>query len=217
MIMPVLQFTIRDLDVARKFPQQPPIGGRKGPGRSTPPICPADQIPMMPVVITTYDPFGEGDLWQTYPLALDGWRCSQCGRVGYPALLDPEEVRDLVTAGNEAARRGDLDEAEYHLRRLASSRPGYSIGRVNLASVYLDRLRTAEGDDVTRYVEMVTSNLEDALLGKPPPPPVVRLTLGRVYVRSGDRERGEPLLRQVIEDPASTDDLRAAARDLLAE
>ncbi|MEQ1504011.1 MAG: hypothetical protein ABMB14_17345 [Myxococcota bacterium] len=207
--------TLRSLDVAERFPVSMPRSSETAPGPA--PTCRTDGAALEPAVITTFGPAGDPAVWAVRPVALDGWRCPTCQAVRYPRALAPAEITRLTESGLAAARAGKLDEAEYWLRRVACAWPGFSHGRINLASVYLDRLGSAADADVPRLVAEVIDNLEQALTGDPPPPPVVRVMLGRVLVRSGNADRGRAVLTEALADPATPPSMRSEARALLEE
>lgn len=214
--------TLRTLESAQKFPQEI-AEETKRTLRTEAPTCAKDKRSYEPVVITTRGALGDPAVWRAYPIAIDGWRCPVCGDHHYPVFLPPEEVAELLRGGEEAARRGDLDEAEYKFRRVVSSWPGHATARFDLGSLYLDRAkaeRTRAGStpaDVQHATDEATRQLERALASNPPPPGIARFMLGKTYVRGGKPDKGRPLLLTFLGDPTSDATRRAEAQGLLTE
>ena len=213
--------TLRSLAVAQKFPQELPDGAaHKARGEAH--VCSDDGSALVPILITTYGDFGDPAVWREYPLAVDGWRCPEDGNIEFPALLSPAEVTNLLQLGEAAAKSGNLDEAEFNFRRVTSSWPGYMFGRVNLGSVYLDKIKAeqarpggASAEVVQRYVEVAVTQFEHALTTSPPAPPQIRLMLGRLYLRSNRPERGHAVLRVLLADPSAPEALKREAQALM--
>ncbi len=211
--------TLRTMELAARFAATPPEGAERKP-RGARHTCAVDGSPLEPILITTHGAHGVPDVWRAYPLAIDGWRCAAGEHIEYPAFLDPDEVTALLAQGAAAARDGYLDDAELCFRRVVSSWPDFAPGRINLGSVYLDRVRAEQargGDDVARLVAVAEAQLERALRCEPPPPPQVRLMLGRIYLRTGRSDEARPLLAALAGDPQLVEPIRAEALALLAE
>lgn len=212
--------TLRTLESARRFPQElseevPRL--RRGESHA----CQADGSPLRPVLITTFGEAGDPAVWRAYPLAVDAWLCAAGAHVEY-AFLAPEEATALLDAGAGAARVGDHDLAEVSFRRVVSSWPGYAPGRVNLGSLYLDRVKAAQArsaspEEVRRLLDVAADQLEHSLTCSPPAPPEVRVMLGRIYVRSDRVGKGRALLESMLADPALGPALKGQAQALLDE
>jgi hypothetical protein len=212
--------TLRNLDLARRYPQELPedVPRRRRGERH---VCPVDGTPLAPVVVTTFGDAGDPAVWRAYPLALDGWLCATGAHFDY-AFLTTAEVQQFLRSGGGAAQAGDLDTAEFFFRRVVSSWPGFAAGRVNLGSLYLDRVKAAQAAggspaEVRRLVDVAAAQFEKALACDPPPPAQVRLMLARIYARSERGELARPHLEAVLDDPAANDALIAQAEELLAE
>jgi hypothetical protein len=201
---------LRDLDVARRFPAQPPLEtlARR---RSDAPSCPRCRGPMREVVVTTGGPGGEPAVWAAHPLSVDGWLCPSCSEVTLPRALEPDEVADLLEQAILASRAGQLDDAELALRRVTSSWPRYAPGRVQLAFLIGQRLARADvaeaADDViARLTGEMVRQLDDALRGEHQPPVSHVLgLLARALLRKNDVEGAlvrvdRVLLRSDIDD-----------------
>ena len=101
------------------------------------------------------------------------------GRLGRPGVRDEDLRRDIAVLytyrGNEAASRGDLDQAASDYQSATGSDPALTVPLVNLG-----RLRLVEGKD-----DEAESVLRDALSQHPDDPAALRL-LGEVDYRRGD-------------------------------
>ena len=205
--------TLRTLDVARRFPQElPESAATKERGREH--LCQQHGVRLTPTLVTTYGDAGDPAVWRAYPLAVDAWWCAKGEHIEY-ALLTLAEVQHLLARGGAAAQSGNLDEAETCFRRVTSSWPGYSIGRVNLGSVYLDRGRAEQargGDAVDRYRDVALDQLQRAVACKPPPPHRVWLMLANIHLRAGQTAQ----VKAVLADLARQGELDAATKEGMA-
>jgi len=213
--------TLRKLELARKFPQELP-DDVVGMARGEPHDCESCGRTLAEVVITTGGPYGDRAVWDEYPLALDGWQCPGCNGLSFPADLGPEQITQILNAGAEDARAGRLDDAELAFRRGTSSWPKYSPARVNLASIYLDRIRAEKTGEnrapvVARYAREAEAQWRKAMVGVPPPPPVAYLMLGRLLWRLGNRTEGATFLEELLRLPNVPEALRRDARSILDE
>jgi hypothetical protein len=103
---------------------------------------------------------------------------------------------------------------------LANAVPGSALAHLHIASVYLDR-GTREVNDggrealLSQYRQRIVRELETSLRCVPPPPPVARLMLGRVFVRTGEPAKARPLLEQVLSSEGISATERQEATELL--
>jgi hypothetical protein len=218
---PPALFTLRNLEVARKFPQELPDDAM-GPKVGEPHACASCGTALARVIITTGGPMGDPAVWETYPLALDGWQCPQCQDITYPAFLSPDEITALINESIAAARRDAFDEAELGFRRVISSWPTYMPGRVNFGSMCLDRVRAEQQGDgraeiVDRYARLAEAQLRKSLSCKPAAPVQVRFMLGKLLYRRDRSDEGTALLHEVVQSADAPPPLREQAAALLAE
>lgn len=167
------------------------------------------------VVLTTYG----GPRWQAHPVVVDGWLCPD-GRIQLPARLPPTLLAELVTRGVDAAHQDAHDEAEVYFRRVLAQAPRHGPTRLNLASLYLDRAGAElDGDARPEVLSVLLSaaatELERAIAGNPPAPPVASLILGRVYLRAGETGRAREILDAMLAHPNLDAALAAEARAML--
>jgi hypothetical protein len=212
--------TLRNLEIARRYPLEVPEDAPRR-RRGEHHVCPDDGTPFVPAVLTTFGEFGDPAVWRAHPLVIEGWKCAAGSHFEY-AFLTPQDVDQLFRSGMEAVRAGDLDLAEFSFRRVVSSWPGYATGRVNLGSIYLDRVkaaqsRSAPAAEVRALLDVAVEQFERALACVPPPPAEVRLMLGRIYARSDRTEKARPLLEGLRGDPAASQALKEQAKALLDE
>jgi hypothetical protein len=214
--------TLRKLELAQRFPLLVAADAVRKPRGKTH-HCEKDGAALEPVIITTGGPFGDAKLWRSYPLAIDGWRCPRCQNIEFPAFLTAKEEIRLEEEGAQAGRTGDLDRAEYCFRRIVNSWHDWPMGHFNLASVYLDRVKQERAGSnrqavIEQYTRSAVHHFEAARACKDPqPPPQVYLMLGRIYMRTGERDKGRTLLRRFLEFPEVPPEQKRAAGDLLKE
>ena len=213
--------TLRKMSIAKKFPLTLSEEVQRLP-REREHRCERDGTPLVPVVFTTGGVHGDPEVFESYPLAMDGWRCEHGEHYVFGAFLSVDEEQRLVAEGRREAERGNLPRAEYAFRRVANSWDDYPIAHVNLGSVYLDRIQQerrgrARAEELERLAAVATAEFEKALACKAmAPPPQARLLLGRIYVRHGKPREGVKLLKEFLEqEPSDTD--RKAAERLIAE
>jgi hypothetical protein len=212
--------TLRNLEVARKFPQELPDDAM-GPATGERHTCGSCGGALKGVIITTGGPFGDPAVWDAYPLALDGWQCEQCENISFPAFLSPDEIAALINASIASAQAGAFDEAEYGFRRAISSWPTYMPARVNFGSMCLDRIRAEqEGENrtevVDRYAKLAEAQFRKSLTCEPPAPIQVRFMLGRLLYRRGPKDEGAAMLEAVMKSPETPASLRKEIEVLLA-
>jgi hypothetical protein len=213
--------TLRDLEVARKFPQELPDDAM-GPKVGERHACASCGAALAHVLITTGGPMGDPSVWEAYPLALDGWQCEQCQDLSFPAFLSPDEITALINESIAAARRGAFDEAELGFRRVISSWPTYMPGRVNFGSMCLDRVRAEQqgagrAEIVDRYAELAEAQLRKSLSCEPAAPVQARFMLGKLLYRRDRSDEGIALLRAVLQSGDAPASLRDEAAALLTE
>ncbi len=211
--------TLRTLEAARRFPLEPAEEPRRR--RVDGGACAIDGTPLVPVLITTFGAAGDPSVWRAYPLAVEAFRCARGDHFEY-AFLAPEEVQQLQAESIAAARGGDLDGAEFRLRRVVASWTGYAPARVNLASVYLDRVRVAQRQqapaaEIQRLVDVAAQQLERALACAPPAPPEASVMLASIYVRRGRAREARALLEALFEGAGPPDAIADRATELLDE
>jgi hypothetical protein len=210
-------YWLRKADQATAIPEIAPADAMRAP-RNAPPDC--DGSPASHVVVTDLGPVGNEDLAREHPIAIDAWFCRASGALRYPLELSEAELSELSRRGAEAGRAGNLDEAEYFFRRLANAVPGDALTHLHIASVYLDRgTREVHGRGreavLSQYRERIVRELDTSLRCVPPPPPVARLMLGRVFARSGEPAKARPLLEQFVSSEGITAAERQEAQELL--
>ena len=217
---PMRVLTVRSLDVARKFAQEPPENRQLARGQRH--TCGKDGAELAPLLVTTYGETGVVATWQAYPLALEAWRCPKCEDITYPAFLEAAEATQLVNDAAVLGRSGKLDDAEFMLRRVVGSWSNDSTARMNLGSVYLDRARQAEKSGAPpeagmRHRKTALAHFEKALTGEPAPTAQLFFMMGNAYLRIGDHERGRKHLQTYLASPAAQEPFITEARRLLAQ
>lgn len=124
-------------------------------------------------------------------------------------------VEGLTRAGAAHGRAGRLDEAEFHLRRVVSSWPAYPLGALNLASVYLDRLRaTDDPEEQARCRRTLEPLLRTAAAGEPVPHPIVHEKLVRLAMARGDDDQARVQLALLRAHADATEEDHAIADEL---
>ncbi len=209
--------TIRNLEVARRFPQELPEGPRLQQGKTY--SCETCSSPLKPVIITTGGPYADPAIWRAYPLAIDGFQCDTCQSLSYPVFMTPQEMTELLHSAVAMAQAGAFDEAEFSLRRAAMSWPTYMPVRMNFGAMLLDRIRAEQAGEkrqelIHAYLEEAEAQLRKAIAGEPPAPPAAYFMLGKLLVRSGKAD-GASVLQQFLSMPEAPPALRAEARALL--
>jgi tetratricopeptide (TPR) repeat protein len=121
---------IQELKRAKFIPQQPE---KMGPNEIK--QCEKCGRSLRRVVFTTLGSEKQLEVWQKYPLAVDGWICQSCGWAAFPRLISVEESVEYGRNGAEHASSGKLDEAEFWFRRIVASWPGYPAGLADLGHI----------------------------------------------------------------------------------
>lgn len=210
--------TIRDPAEANRIEVQTPmsIGGvERGPDLK----CQGcGSVNLDEILLTTGGDDGDPELWRERPIAVDGFRCTQCGLFLLPRFLSPEEIQELEQEGIAAVTLGQLDEAELAFRRVCNSWSRYAGGRANLAALYLTRADAASDARmpdaiISRYLRMSETHVRDGL--RADAPPIARLmgTLVRVLLRRDAVSEA----RTAVEQALSVAELEAEDREALLE
>jgi hypothetical protein len=210
-------YWLRKADQVESIPETAPPEAKRLPPNA-PPEC--DGTPARHVVVTDLGLLGNEDLAREHPVAVDAWLCPASGTLRYPLELSEADMQELNRRGAEAGQAGKLDEAEYFFRRLANTVPGNALTHLHIASVYLDRgtrEANARGREsvLSAYRERIVRELETSLRCVPPPPPIARLMLGRVFARSGEPAKARPQLEQFLASDGLSSAERQEAQDLL--
>lgn len=92
-------------------------------------------------IITSGGEGSDPEVWDSAPVAVDGWACPTCDAVRYPRAMSPETSVRFGTAGEAAVRAKKWREAEWWLTRLAWSWPTYAPAYFDLAQALEARLR----------------------------------------------------------------------------
>jgi tetratricopeptide (TPR) repeat protein len=101
--------------------------------------CPRCQRQLEPRVITTGGPTSDPELWDSVPIAVDGWVCG-CNVLYYPRPMTPETSVKYGERGHAAVLRGAWREAEWWFTRIAWAWPYYAAAHVDLAAALERRL-----------------------------------------------------------------------------
>jgi tetratricopeptide (TPR) repeat protein len=216
---PPALITLRNLEVAGKFPQELPddaVGLKTGELHA----CASCGAALQRVIITTGGPLGDTAVWEAYPLALDGWQCERCENLTFPAFLSPDEMTALLGESVAFAQRGAFDEAELGFRRAIASWPTYMPARVNFGSMCLDRIRAEQqeshrADVVERYAKLAEDQLRKSLSCEPAAPVQARFMLGKLLCRRDQPDEGIALLKQILQSHDASPRLREEAESLL--
>jgi hypothetical protein len=216
---PPVLITLRNLEVARKFPQDLPDDA-VGLGTDEPHDCASCGAALQRVIITTGGALGDPAVWEAYPLALDGWQCEGCENLSFPAFLSADEITALLRESVALAQGGAFDEAELGFRRAVASWPTYMPARVNFGAMCLDRVRAEQqgqgrADVVERYAVLAEAQLRKALACEPAAPVQARFMLGKLLYRRDREAEGSALLDQVLQSPDTPLRLREEAESLL--
>lgn len=115
---PPVLVTLRNVEVARQFPQDLP-DATVGLPADEPHACASCRAALKRVIITTGGPLGDPAVWEAYPLALDGWQCERCEELTFPAFLSPDEIQALL--GELLCRRAQPAEGSALLKQVLQS------------------------------------------------------------------------------------------------
>ncbi len=210
---------LRNREVALRFPTQTPFDA-SGHSRQDAPTCKKCSRPLVEVLLTTGGPEGDAELWREHPLAVDAWHCEPCGVFELTRFLEPAEVTSLGKEGARHGEAGRLDEAELAFRRICNSWPQFAAGRLNLASVYTQRIReealsTARSHVIQRYISVVEHHVRDALRGKglPSLPAAIQLLAG-AHLAMDVTAAAEAAVDAGLAHPAATEEDRKALEEV---
>jgi tetratricopeptide (TPR) repeat protein len=176
---------LREIHRARRFPQEP-VG--QGPVHIA--ACKVCGGPLHEVVFTTAGAGHQAAVWRQYPLAVDGWRCRTCGWCVIPRRLRAEEVTAFERTSARAFETVQLDEAEFWLRRILGSWPGYLPAYVNLGRIaYKRSLATRNFEERSRHRAEAEAWLRRAEGADPEVRiPELRVTLAEVLGLNGKED-----------------------------
>jgi tetratricopeptide (TPR) repeat protein len=202
---------LRDLQRAKAFPKEP-----KEPGRREMAACEQCGKPLCKVVFTTAGSGDQVEVWRQYPLAVDGWMCRGCGWSAMPRFISAEES---VQYGQEAATHasnGRFDDAEFWLRRIIGSWPGYAGGYADLGQLSTARVETASSPEAKqRYRSEAETWFRRAIHADPDRRLAgVRVPLARTLALNGDEREAFEVLDGLLGDPALPASVRAEAEML---
>ncbi len=197
------RLVFRNLERARELPLEPPD---MGPAEERT-VCERCGQPLRRVVLTTAGSGpGQRELWRAYPLVIDGWVCGGCGSCIAPRRLKPDEVVEFGHNAAAHAKDSGWDDAEWWLRRVLGSWPGYPPALVDLAQVELGRAEVADGATRAEHLARARQYAERALAsdaGLPLHP--AELVVARIDAETGD----EPAALARLERLAATADVPA--------
>lgn len=160
---------------------------------------------------------GQRELWRAYPLVLDGWVCTACGACVAPRRLTPDEVTEFGRNAAEHAGDSGWDDAEWWLRRILGSWPGYPPALVDLAQVELGRAEGAGGTERAAHVALARSYVERALAsdsGMPLQP--AELLRARIDATTGNETEALATLDRLATDAAVAAPIRTEAEQMAA-
>jgi tetratricopeptide (TPR) repeat protein len=204
---------IQELKRAKFIPQEPEKEGPKEIKQ-----CEKCGRSLRKVVFTTLGSEKQLEVWQKYPLAVDGWICQSCGWAAFPRLISVEESVEYGRKGAEHASSGQLDEAEFWFRRLLASWPGYPAGMADLGSVTIKRA------DASSNLEAKTQYRLEALIWfrravESDPDchiPKIRIHFARTLALTGNEREALDVLEDILANEAFSVDIHNEA-ELLAE
>lgn len=115
--------------------------------------CGSDHVE---VIVATDLPNGSAELWNHYPIVIDGWMCSGCSSLAYPRPMHPKQITDMGKRGSELGRQKRWREAQWWFTRLTWSWPDWPNGYVDLAYT----LRARRDEETDRTVQIHLARLE---------------------------------------------------------
>ena len=124
----------------------------KGTGLDRVDPCPKCNRELEEVVITTGGPTGDPDLWDSVPIAVDGWACVTCGHLAYPKTMSAETSVSYGKNGVSAVKASKFRDAEWWFTRIAWSWPDYVPAYLDLATAL--RARRTARIDTTRETQI---------------------------------------------------------------
>ncbi len=208
------RIVLRDLARARALPQEPAERGSEQIR-----ACKLCQAPVRQVIFTTAGSGDQEKIWRQYPLAVDGWVCVSCGWSAMPRRISAEESVEFGRRGAEHAGHGQFDDAEFWIRRIVASWPGYPGGYADLGQLALARADAAKQpkdktqlrkDAIAWFRRAIGADLDGRFAG-------VRIPFARALALSGDETEALELLADVPSTPSATDEVKTEAATLVAQ
>ena len=117
--------------------------------------------------------------------------------------LQPKDADALDQLGLALARQDKLDEAKEFFQRAIEAQRDHVSAISNLAVVYLKQNQPSEAVAALRYGIRVA-----------PADERLYLSLAKVYVQGGDRERARDVMQQLLAERPDSETARAALREL---
>ena len=204
----------RDVSKAKALPQEPAQAGPQHMG-----ICERCRAPLQKVVFTTAGSGQQAEVWKEYPLAMDGWSCNACGWSLAPRFITSEEAVEYARRGAEHRVAGEFDDAEFWVRRIIGSWPGYPAAYADLGHVIFARARASgDAEDRARYYHEAVRWLGRAIEADTVCTlPSVRVSFARSLAFSGDEARATDVLRSLLSMSEVPEKERSDADALLTE
>ena len=205
---------LRDLERAKAIPQEPPESGPKEMA-----ACKQCNEPVRRVVFTTAGGGDQHEIWQEYPLAVDGWLCRGCGWSVVPRSISVEESVEYGRQGTAHATSGQFDDAEFWFRRIISSWPGYAAGFADMGQLSNAR---ADASPTLRAKHQYRSEAEGWLRRAVAADSEcriasVRVTLARVLALNGEERGALEMLDRLLNDSALQSSIRSEAEMLASD
>ena len=147
-----------DEPLAREL-RRPESGTRKEQAEAKCARCGSDHVE---VIVATDLPDGHGDLWNHYPIVVDGWICSGCSSLAYPRPMDAKQITDMGKRGSELGGQQRWREAQWWFTRLVWSWPDWPNGHVDLAY----SLRSRRSQETDRTLQIQLARQESAALAR---------------------------------------------------
>ncbi|KYF71349.1 hypothetical protein BE11_27585 [Sorangium cellulosum] len=175
--------------------------------------------PLRQVVFTTAGRGAQVEIWRKYPLAVDGWMCRGCGWSAMPRFISAEESVQYGREATAHASSGQFDDAEFWLRRIIGSWPGYAPGYADLGLLSFARAEAAIGPEARErcrseaeawFRRAVHSDPERRLPG-------VRVPLARTLALNGKERDALEVLDGLLGDPALPASVRTDAETLATD
>lgn len=203
---------LRELARARALPQEPQAGPKEISR------CPHCDVPVRRVVFTTAGGGEQVAIWRAYPLAVDGWLCASCGWSAVPRFISPEESSEYGRRSAEHAANGELDDAEFWLRRIIASWPGYAAGYADMGQLSLARADAADTPEDKHHHRLAAESWfrRAAEVDSERRLPGLLIPFARVLALNGQEAEALAVLDSLVEHDSVPATLRADAADLAA-
>jgi Flp pilus assembly protein TadD len=145
--------------------------------------------------------------------------CEFCGWSAVPRFISPEES---VQFGREAAAstsKREFDDAEFWLRRIIGSWPGYPAGYADLGQLSFARSEAADTLAARRrYRSDAEVWLRRAVDADPDQRfPGVRVPFARILALNGDERKALDVLERLFAEPALPEPVRSDAERLVTD